>query len=220
MRRRVAATVLIVLAAACAAPPPPPSTVPDAAPAAAAEPAEAGEVTIGTVRVTATTLNVRAEPSTTATAIAQLRKGERLPLLAAGDEWMKVRLASGEIGWVAKQHVARESGTSSASSPRPASNAPATRPRNPRGGCEPDRNYSFIKAPTPSFTENGAHGVVTVEANVDKNGIVQSTRIVANTTGDEALGFIAEREIKGARFAPPVRGCVPKAFIFTYKRSF
>jgi uncharacterized protein YgiM (DUF1202 family) len=207
MRRRVA---FIVLAFACAAPPPP-APAPEPPPAATSE-APAGEVAIGTVRVTASALNVRAEPSTTAASIGQVRKGDRLTLIAAGDEWMKVRMDDGAIGWVAKQHVSRDGAPSAA--------AVAARPRRTPAGCQPDRNYSFASAPTPSFSENGAHGVVTVEATVDKNGVVQSTKVISNTTGDESLSIIAEREIAKARFVPPIRNCAQKAFIFTYKRSF
>jgi len=208
MRRRVA---LIVLAFtfACAAPPPP-ASAPEPPPAETPQ-TPAGEVAIGTVRVTASTLNVRAEPSTTAESIAQVRKGDRLTLIAAGDEWMKVRMDDGAIGWVAKQHVSREGSPSAAAT---------ARPRRAPAGCQPDRNYSFATTPTPSFTENGAHGVVTVEANVDKNGVVQSTRVISNTTGDESLAVIAEHEITKTRFVPPIRNCAQKAFIFTYKRSF
>jgi uncharacterized protein YgiM (DUF1202 family) len=166
---------------------------------------------IGTVRVTATTLHVRAEPSTTAASIAQVRKGDWLTLIAAGDEWMKVRMPDGAIGWVSKQHVSRDGAPSSTA---------AARPRRTPAGCLPDRNYSFASAPTPRFSENSAHGVVTVEANVDKNGAVQSTKVIANTTSDESLAVLAAREIATARFVPPVRNCVQKAFIFTYKRSF
>jgi uncharacterized protein YgiM (DUF1202 family) len=204
MRRRVA---LIVLAFACAAPPPP-APVSEPSPAAASE-APQGEVAIGTVRVTATTLHVRAEPSTSAASIAQVRKGDRLTLIAAGDEWMKVRMEDGAIGWVSKQHVSRDDVASS-----------LPRSRRPSSGCLPDRNYSFASSPTPRFSESGVHGIVTVEANVDKNGAVQSTKVISNTTGDESLAVLAAREIATARFVPPVRNCVQKAFIFTYKRSF
>ena len=54
----------------------------------------------------------------------------------------------------------------------------------------------------------------------DTKGNVTSTKVISNTTGDDALPAIAEREIKSAKFSPPIRNCVAKAFIFTYKRSF
>jgi TonB family protein len=194
--KRVALIVALVLARCATAPapaPPPTQPVSPGAPAA--------EAAIGTVRVSATTLNVRREPTGTSEVVAQVRKGERLALLSAGDEWDRVRLANGAVGWVATQHVMRE-GTRS------------------RRGCPADSDFSFVKTPTPSFSENGAHGMVTVDANVDVRGNVGSTRVILNTTGDEALGKLAEREIRNAKFAPPIRNCVPKAFIFTYKRSF
>ena len=84
----------------------------------------------------------------------------------------------------------------------------------------PDGNYSFINAPKPSFFENGPHGMVVIEASVDARGIVTSTRVVSNDTKDVSLAAIAEREVRNARFAPPIRNCVPKAFVFTYKRAF
>jgi uncharacterized protein YgiM (DUF1202 family) len=205
MRRRVALIVLAFVFA-CAAPPPP-APVATPTPAAAAPAAPAGDVAIGLVRVTATTLNVRAEPSTTAPSIAQARKGDWLTLMAAGDEWMKVRMPDGAIGWVSKQHVSRDGSLST--------------DRQRRGaGCTPDRNYSVASAPTPRFSGSDAHGVVTVEANVDKNGVVQSTKVISNTTNDESLAVLAAREIATTRFVPPVKNCVQKAFIFTYKRDF
>jgi len=77
------------------------------------------------------------------------------------------------------------------------------------------------KSTGPSFSDRPtAHGVVTVDANVDTRGIVTSTRLISNTTGDPALAALAEKEIRNARFVAPVRNCVAKAFIFTYKRSF
>jgi TonB family protein len=191
--KRVLLAALIL--AACATPPPP-------APEAAPQPVAPGQETaIGTVRVTANALNVRREASASADVIAQVKKGERLVLLSAGDDWDRVRLATGESGYVSVLHVMRE----------------GTRARR---GCPADAEYQFVKTPMPAFSDSGAHGVVTVDASVDARGNVTSTKLIANTTGDEALGVLAEREIREAKFSPPIRNCVPKAFIFTYKRSF
>ena len=145
---------------------------------------------IGTVRVTAMTLNVRRDASPSSDVVAQVRKGERLALLSDSDEWMRVRLGNGDTGWVSSQYVIRE----------------GARPRRP--GCPPDSDYRMVNTPTPSFSEEGAHGLVTVEANVDAGGQVTSTRVLANTTRDEALAATAEREIRSVRFVAPVRNCV------------
>ena len=187
--------VALVILAACAAPPPP-ETTPSPQPQVPAE-----EKAIGTVRVTATTLNVRREASGTSDVIKQVKKGQKLALLSTSDDWDRVRLATGETGYVSVLHVIRE-GTKS------------------RKGCPADAEFEFVKAPTPAFSDSGAHGIVTVDATVDTKGNVTATKIISNTTGDEALGTLAEREIRSATFTPPIRNCVPKTFIFTYKRSF
>jgi TonB family protein len=185
---------IVLLLAACSTPPPP-----------AASPSPQAEVpgvekAIGTVRVTATALNVRREASASSEVVAQVRKGERLALLTSGDQFHRVRLGNGAIGFVSVDHVIRE-GTA-------------------RRGCAADADFQFVKTPTPDLREGAAHGIVTVDANVDTRGNVTSTKIVGNTTGDDSLGALAEREIRGAKFSPPIRNCVAKAFIFTYKRSF
>jgi uncharacterized protein YgiM (DUF1202 family) len=192
----------------CAAPPPPvPAPVeapPAALPEAPGEPAAGG-----TVRVTSATVNVRRDPSTAGEVVAQVKKGERLALLANRGEWSNVRLADGTTGWVSSKLVSSDAPSSTAASSRR------------RGGCPPDADFHFIQAPLPAFSDNAtAHGIVTVEVNVDTRGIVTATRVTSNTTGDPALATLAEREIRNAKFAPPVKGCVAKAFIYTYKRSF
>lgn len=183
--------VFLLLAAACSTPAPEPQTVPESAPAQAA---------MGTVLVTATTLNVRQDASATSAVVTQVKRGDQLTLLAEDNGWSHVRLATGEEGWVSSQHVS------------------SGKPKSRKPGCESD--YSFVKAPLAAFSENGAHGIVVVEATVNTKGQVTSTKVVANSTGDPLLGVMAEREIHEAIFKPPYRNCVPRAFIFTYKRSF
>jgi uncharacterized protein YgiM (DUF1202 family) len=156
------------------------------------------------VRVNVSTLNIRGDASTAAPVVGHARRGERLTVIGDSGDWLHVKLNDGSSGWVASQLVVREGA--------------AARPR--RGGCPPDGNYSFITAPKPSFSETGPHGMVVVEASVDARGIVTSTRVVSNDTNDASLAAIAEREVRSARFAPPIRNCAPKAFLFTYKRAF
>jgi TonB family protein len=171
----------------------------------------AAETVIGTVRVTASALNVRRSASTDAEVVTQVKKGETLSLLADDDAWMKVRLSSGETGWVASRFVSTD--TAAKTAKKRTSSAS-------RKGCPADSDYAFVETPTPAFSDRGAHGMVIVDATVNAKGVVTSTKVVSNTTGDESLAFLAEREIKSAKFSPPIRNCVPKAFIFTYRRTF
>lgn len=205
VRFRFAAPAAIALLAACSSAPPP-APAPTSEQPAAATPAPAAS--IGIVTVTASALNVRRDPSTTGDVITMVKRGQKLTLLASTESWMKVRLESGENGWVSSQHVTRDG----------AAPKPAARPR--KGSCPADSDYAFATTPVPTFSDSGAHGLVVVEADVDTSGRVTSTRVVSNSTGDEALGFLTQKEIKGAKFVAPIRNCVARAFIFTYKRTF
>ena len=198
--KRIAAVVLVL--AACASPAPPPAQpVPEPQPVAV--PRE--EASIGTVRVTASVLNVRKEGALASEVIAQTKKGDRLALLADDDQWMRVRLADGTVGYVSAPLVKRDGAQQSRA----------------RKGCPADSDYSFAKAPLPSFSDRAtAHGIVTVDATVDTKGNVTSTKIISNSTGDETLAFLAEREIQKAKFVPPIRNCAARPFIFTYTRTF
>jgi uncharacterized protein YgiM (DUF1202 family) len=196
--------MLVTVLFACAAPPHSavPTPAPEPPPAAAAPaPAE-------TVTVSASALNVRREPSATADVITLVKRGQKLTLLASTESWMKVRLESGESGWVASQHVTREG-----AAPKPAA-------RQRKGSCPADSDFAFATTPVPAFSDSGKHGLVVVEADVDTTGRVTATRLISNSTGDDSLAFLTQREIKGAKFIAPVRNCVTRAFIFTYKRTF
>lgn len=181
----------LLLAAACSTPAPEPQTVP------AAPPIPGG---LGIVRVTATTLNVRQDASGSSTVVTQVKRGDQLTLLAEENGWSHVRLASGEEGWVSSQHVS------------------SGKARSKKAGC--DSEFSFVKTPLAAFSETGPHGLVVVDATVNTKGEVTATKVVSNSTGDKALAAMAEREIRAATFKPPYRDCVPRTFIFTYKRSF
>lgn len=178
---------------------------------AAAPAAPVEERVIRSVRVTATSLNVRASASTEAEVVTQVRRGTALDVLGENESWVKVRLADGATGWVAARFVSGGGGeTTKQGSAR----------KKKGGGCPADSDYAFTETPMPSFSDRGAHGIVVVEANVNASGNVTKTRVVSNGTADETLAFLAEKEIKAAKFAPPIRNCVPRAFIFTYKRAF
>jgi len=203
-QRLVFAACLILAACGGNAPAPAPAPEPPRPAAPAPAPASAEEHATGTVLVNVSTLNIRGDASTSSEVVGHARRGERLTVVGDSGSWLRVKLNDGTTGWVASQLVVREGA--------------AARPR--RGGCQPDSNYSFISAPKPSFSEKGPHGMVVIEASVDPRGIVTSTRVVSNDTKDDSLAATAEREVRNARFAPPIRNCAPRAFVFTYKRAF
>jgi uncharacterized protein YgiM (DUF1202 family) len=202
--RRVLPLLFLVVLCSCAAPPPPPVT----APATPPPPRVVDEPAIGTVYVTASALNVRSEPSMEGEVIASARQGSALSVLRSDENWVRVRLDDGKIGWVSSRYVADERV------------ATARREKAKRGGCPPDSDYAFLEAPTPGFSELGAHGLVVIEATVNARGIVTGTKLISNGTGDPALAEVAEREIKASKFSPPIQDCQPRAFFFTYRRTF
>jgi uncharacterized protein YgiM (DUF1202 family) len=157
------------------------------------------------VRVAASALNVRTDASSNAEVIVQVKRGDRLLLLEANESWMKVKLPSGQTGWAASRFLEREGEKATSKK---------------RGGCPADSDFAFATTPTPNLSDSAKHGLVVVDATIDTKGTVISTKVIQNTTGDEALAFLTEREIKSAKFIPPVRNCAAKAFIFTYKRTF
>jgi len=174
---------------------PPPAPSPD--PAAAVTPAQ-------TVYVTASSVNVRRDPSMAGEVLKQAKKNEALTLLSSMEDWTKVQLPDGTVGWVASRFVSQS---------RSSSAPPA------RAGCNTD--FAFIRTPKPAFAEDARkHGLVVVDAYVNPSGDVTSTKVITNETGDAKLASMAESEIRSAKFEAPKRGCVARAFIFTYKRSF
>jgi TonB family protein len=208
--RPVSLLLLLSLLVSCSAPAPEPEPLPEPVLETPQLPPMEAKV-IRSVRVTASALNVRKEASTEADVVAQVKRNTALDVLSEDESWVKVRLASGEIGWVAARFVSGGAATTTKST---------TKKRKSRSGCPPDSDYAFETTPTPSFSDRGAHGIVVVEANVNASGTVTRTRVISNSTGDESLAFLAEREIKGAKFSPPIRSCVPRAFIFSYRRAF
>jgi TonB family protein len=200
----------LILLAACSAPAPQPAATPP--PPAAPAPPPFEEHVIGSVRVTASALNVRSAANGDAEVIVQKKKGDVLEVLASDESWTKVRLDGNTVGWVASPFVAdaNQSATSKV----------ASKTSKRRSGCPADSDFAFVQAPVLAFSDRGGHGLVVVEANVNTSGKVTATKVVSNSTGDDALGHFAEREIATAKFSPPIRNCVPRSFIFTYRRTF
>jgi uncharacterized protein YgiM (DUF1202 family) len=206
MRPVFVVVALLLLVCSCAAPPPP---APVAAPVfVVPPPAPVEEAVSGSVRVTASALNVRREPSADAEVIAQVMKGTELGVLRSEESWMKVRLADGSVGWVAERFVSFGGA------------AQKKRMTAKRGTCPADSDFAFLETPTVAFSEIGAHGLVVVEASVNTKGMVTSTNVISNATGDESLAFLTEREIRSAKFSPPIRDCGPRAFVYTYRKLF
>jgi hypothetical protein len=158
--------------------------------------ADAPDTPIGMARVTATNLNVRSGPSTSDAIVSSVRRNQRVTLLGRNGEWARVRVASGEPGWVAARYLREEK------------------------GCPPDRDFEVLESAPLTFSDSGAKGSVIVEATVGGDGIVNATKVISNETGHETLAELAALEVMKMRFRAPVRNCVERKFIYTYRRTF
>jgi hypothetical protein len=158
--------------------------------------ADVPEAPIGMARVTASSLNIRSGPSTSDSIVASVRRNQRVTVLGRNGEWARIRVASGEPGWVAARYLREER------------------------GCPPDRDFEVVESAPLIFSDSGAKGSVVVEATVGGDGVVNATKVISNESGDEALAELAVLEVMKMRFKAPVRNCVERKFIYTYRRTF
>ncbi|MFI5142845.1 MAG: SH3 domain-containing protein [Thermoanaerobaculales bacterium] len=149
------------------------------------------------VRVTGSRLNVREGASVDTATIAKAKKGERLAVLGQDGGWVQVRVSDDKTGWVLGKYVAKEE------------------------PCAPDKaTAEILNAPPLSFAEDANRGRVVLEATVDRGGSVVRTKVIQDTTGNDALAKQAEAELRQLKFSPPMRKCHALPFIYTFTRSF
>ena len=88
------------------------------------------------------------------------------------------------------------------------------------GGSVRRIRYAFVETPRLRGSDRTRPGLVVVEANVNVKGIVMSTKVISNGTGDEALAFLAEKEarhtIASGRREP---SRLNRAFIFSTRSA-
>jgi TonB family protein len=137
------------------------------------------------------TLKIHARPSNDAPVVTTWQHGEAVSVLSRRGDWTEVRLADGS-GWV--------HGTELAGAAEATKEADNTEPH-------------FIRAPEP-VTQIGVHGDLTLEANVNTDGVVTSVRVLRNTTGSEALEQRNIAALQRATFRPMVRHGKREAFVY------
>ena len=186
-----------LLAGCASAPPAPPPPAGDGAAPAAAVAAAPAPAPPAYLRVSASRLNVREAPSTTARAVAKVSRNTRLIRLGGAGEWVEVQLADGAHGWVHGKYVAAE-------------------PECPTDSVAP----TLLSEPVVSFVEGAGHGRVVVEGTVAKSGEVVAVAVKENSTGSAAAESAAVDELRRMRFAPFVRNCRPVAFVYVYTRTY
>lgn len=136
---------------------------------------------IGIWYVGAPELPVREQANDTAAIITTYSNGEAVSVLSEKGEWVEVRTGS-SAGWAKKSDLTTAAG---------------------KADAEENPQPKFRVMPLP-VSAPSAKGEIYIEADVNTDGDVVSTRIITNTTGSAALGSQNENALKRAKFYPSV----------------
>jgi hypothetical protein len=140
-------------------------------------------------------LPIHAKPDDASPVIATYSASSAVSVLSRKGEWVEVRVADGS-GW------AREAALQGAAEAK-ANESTSTEPH-------------FVKAPSP-VTGPGAHGDITLEADVSPNGEVINVRTITNTTGSNELVVRNTMSLQHARFYPIVQHGQRVPFTYEYR---
>ena len=147
--------------------------------------------------VTGPELPVRQQANDAAPVLVTYQNGERVSVLAEQGDWVEVRVGDGS-GWAKKEHVG-EAAESAA--------------------LEDDLSVRFQKTP-PSVTNLTAKGELYIEADVNTDGDVVTTRVLSNTTGSEVLAAQNEAALRQAKFYPIVKGGERQPFKYYHRVTY
>jgi hypothetical protein len=136
---------------------------------------------IGVQYVGAHELQVRERPEDNAPVLATYSNGEAISILTDKGDWVEVRTGD-RAGWAKKADLTTAEGKTAAE-------------ENP----EPKFRVMPMPVSAPS-----ARGEIYIEADVNTDGDVVSTRLITNTTGSSALALQNQTALKSARFYPIV----------------
>jgi outer membrane biosynthesis protein TonB len=140
---------------------------------------------------------VHARPDDRSPVITRYQHSESVPVLARKGEWAEVRTATGS-GWVHQSDLvgAEEAAQSKAN--------PTAR---------------FMRPPSP-VTSPGVHGTIYIEADVNTDGDVTSTKIITNTTGSADLAAKNAAALQRSKFYPIVIRGERKPFEYYYRVDY
>ena len=152
---------------------------------------------IGIWYVGAPELPVRQQPNDTAPVIATYQNGEAISVLTQKGEWAEVRTGA-SAGWARMSDLTTAQGkTAQEETPTP----------------------KFKIMPLPVTAPN-ASGEIYIEADVNSDGEVISTRILGNTTNSPTLASQNADALKSARFHPIVVKGERKPFKYYHKVTY
>lgn len=124
--------------------------------------------------------------------VAKFLNGESVSIMSRKGEWSEVRTGGG-TGWVKTADL---------------TNAP---------DAEPTPRFRHIPSPV---TAPGAKGTVYIEAQVNTEGDVTSSKVISNTTGSIELAIKNQAALERAKFHPIVVKGARKPFVYYYRVDY
>jgi uncharacterized protein YgiM (DUF1202 family) len=140
---------------------------------------------------------IREGPSTKASVLARLGKGEKVTGIDEKDGWVQVKLKDTHVGWIRKELLVKD--------------AP----------CPADRPPGVLTQPPLRISDGtGPKGRVVVEGSVDLSGKVMAVKVTENPSGSAELADKARSELLMMTFTPAVKNCKLVPFTYVYARNF
>jgi hypothetical protein len=152
---------------------------------------------IETAYVTAAEMKVYAKADNSAPVITSYQTSEAVSILVRRGDWVEIRTGDGS-GWV---HATDLAGAAEASQ------------------LEDNPTVRFQRSPAP-VTNMSAHGEIYIEADVNTDGDVISTRLITNTTGSESLAMQNAASLQQAKFYPIVVRGERKPFKYYHRVTY
>jgi TonB family protein len=151
-----------------------------------ADSADDTRMPIATEYVRGADLKIHAKADDASPVVSTYQASESVSVLSKKGDWVEVRTAAGS-GWA---HAADL----------------ATADELSKGNATGEDNATarFLVPPEP-VTQPGAHGEITLEADVNSSGEVFNVRITHNDTGSEGLAQRNIDALRKAKFAPIIK---------------
>ena len=154
---------------------------------------------IATEYVRGADLKIHSRPDDASPVVTTYQASESVSVLAKKGDWAEVRTAFGS-GWThagdlaSAEEIAKSTGADNESA-------------------------RFLVPPEP-VAQPGAHGDVTLEADVNSNGEVFGVRVTKNTTGSEGLAQRNIDSLRKAKFAPIVKHGQRMPFTYEHRVQY
>lgn len=123
--------------------------------------------------------------------------GESVSILSRKGDWVEVRTTSGS-GWSHASDLTNAAGAK----------------------AEEDNPTPKFRVPPSPVVQPGAHGAIFIEANVNDQGEVTSTKLIVNETGSPGLAAQNEAALRAAKFYPIVKKGQRVPFLYDYSVTY